>query len=111
LGGRLDSGKKVDHVSFCDLIEEARVDKWITKEEAKLLHSLRKNARNPYVHVKDIKINKNGKANLKKANFFTQYLKIGAPEVIGYSVSNEAKKAISLLVRLFPSVSIRFGGL
>jgi len=114
VGGKIICGKrtkKVDDMTFIDLIEEAKGDKWISKQEASLLNKLRKNARNLYVHVKDFKINKNGKPNLKKSNFFIQYLKIKAPEVIGYDITDEAKEAIKLLVTLFPSISSRYGGL
>jgi len=111
IGGKLNCGKKVDQASFSDLIDEAYNDNWISKGEAKLLHNLRKNIRNPYVHVKDIKVNSDGKPNQKGPNFFTQYLKIIAPEVIGGDVENEAKEAIKLLVTILPKISIHFGGL
>ena len=105
IGGKLSCGKKVDRARFYDLINEAHNDSLISEEEAKLLHNLRKNIRNPYVHVKDIKVNSNGKQNLKRPNFFTQYLKIKAPEVIECDVENEAKEAIQLLVTLLPKIS------
>ena len=111
VSGKLNCGKKVDNAAFFDLIEEAKIDKWISEEEADLLHNLRKNVRNPYVHVKDFIIDKNGKPNLEKPNFFIQYLKIKASELIGSHVEEEAKKAIKLLVTLFPSISIRYEGL
>ena len=111
VGGKLNCGIKVDQASFSNLIDEATNDKWILEEEAKSLHNLRKNVRNPYVHVKDVKVNDYGKTNLKKPNFFIQYLKIKAPEVIGADVENEAKWAIQLLVTLLPKISCRYGGL
>ncbi len=109
--GKLNCGKKVDHASFSDLIDEAKNDKWISEEEAKLLHDLRKNVRNPYVHVKDIKVNDDGEPNLKGPNFLIQYLKIKAPELVGSDVGSEAKEAIQLLVTLLPEISRRYGGL
>jgi len=111
IGGKLNCGKKVDQANFSDLIDEAYNDNWILEEEAKLIHNLRKNIRNPYVHVKDIKVNNDGKPDRKRPNFFTQYLKIKAPEVIGCDVENEAKEAIHLLVTLLPKISSCFGGL
>jgi hypothetical protein len=111
IGGKLNCGKKVDQANFSDLIDEAYNDNSISEEEAKLLHNLRKNIRNPYVHVKDIKVNSGGKPDRKRPNFFTQYLKIKAPEVIGCDVENEAKEVIQLLVTLLPKISSRFGGL
>lgn len=111
IGGRLNCGKKVDQSSFSDLIEEGQNDNWILEGEAKALHNLRKNIRNPYVHVKDIKITSDGKPDLRRHNFFTQHLKIKAPEVMGCNVENEAKEAIQLLVTLLPEISRRHGGL
>ena len=83
IGEKLSCGKKVDQANFSDLINEAHNDSLISEEGAKLLHNLRKNIRNPYVYVKDIKVNSDGKPERKSPNFFTQYLKIKAPEVIG----------------------------
>jgi hypothetical protein len=111
VGGKLNCGKKVDQASFSNLIYEAKNDSWISEEEAKCLHNLRKNVRNPYVHVKDIKINSDRKPNLREPNFFTQYLKIKAPEVIECDVENEAEEAIKLLVILLPEISRRHGGI
>ena len=111
VGGKLNYGKKVDQASFSELIDEAQNENWISREEAKLLHNLRKNIRNPYVHAKDIKINNDGKSDLRGPNFLTQYLKIKAPEVIGCDVENEAREAIQLLVALLPKISRRCGGL
>lgn len=111
VGGKLNYSKKVDQVSFSELIDEAQNDNWISREEAKLLNNLRKNIRNPYVHAKDIKINNDGKSDLMGPNFLIQYLKIKAPEVIGCDVENEAREAIQLLVALLPRISRRCGGL
>jgi len=111
VGRKLDCDKKVDDASFYDLIEEAKNDKWISEEDAKLLHKLRKNVRNPYVHVKDIKVKDDDNPNLKGPNFITQHFKIEAPEVIGSDVENEAREAVQLLVTLFPEISRRYGGL
>ncbi len=52
----------------------------------------------------------NGKQNLQKPDFFTQYLKIKAPEVIGTDVEDEARFAIKVLVTMFSKISIRMWG-
>jgi len=119
VGGELNSGKKVDNASFFDLIEEAKNDKWISLDEANLLHNFRKNIRNPYVHVKDIQIANGEKADLRKPNFGTQYfkiksLKIKDPEIkklIRFDVEAEAKESIRLLVSSLPEISRRSGGI
>jgi hypothetical protein len=111
IGGKLRINKKIDNARFYDLINEAENNKWVTKEEAKLLHSFRKNIRNPFVHAKDIKLDKNGKTNLNEQNFFIQTIKIKAPEVLGSNVMNDAKESIQLLVTLFPKISNRYFGL
>lgn len=111
VGGKLNSGKPVDNAGFSDLINEASNDMYISHDEAKSLHNLRKNIRNPFVHVKDVKVNGNGKTNLDEPSFFTQHLKITAPKLLGSDVENEAKEAIRLLLTLFPEISGRHGGL
>lgn len=109
--GRLkcSNSKKVDNATFYELLEEAREDGLISDKEKQELNHLRKNIRNPYVHVKDVKI-ENGKQNLQKPDFFTQYLKIKAPEVIGTDVEDEARFAIKVLVTMFSKISIRMWG-
>ncbi|MFH2068290.1 MAG: hypothetical protein ABII89_02345 [Candidatus Omnitrophota bacterium] len=111
VGGTLNNGKKVDQAGFFDLIAEAQNDNYISKKEAELLHDLRKNIRNPYVHTKDVKIDDNGKEDSKSANFFTQFFKITTPERVGCDVRNEAEKAIRLLVISLPQITRRSGGL
>lgn len=110
VGGILTSGKKVDEAGFFDLIDQAKNDGYISYDEARSFHRIRKNLRNPFVHVKDIQINEDGKVNLETPNFFTQHLKISAPELLGTDVENEAKEAIKLLVTLFPEISDHWGG-
>ncbi|MCK4307695.1 hypothetical protein KAW50_05665 [candidate division WOR-3 bacterium] len=80
VGGKLNCGIKVDQASFSNLIDEATNDKWILEEEVKSLHNLRKNVRNPYIHVKDVKVNDYGKTNLKKPNFLYNILKLKHPK-------------------------------
>lgn len=105
---RLNCGKKVDDASFFDIINEAKNRNWISHYEAKQLNNLRKNIRNPYVHVKQIKIRKNGKIDRTKPSWDTQYLKITAPNLIGSDVEKEAKEAMRLLVTLFQEISRRY---
>jgi len=101
VGGNLDCGKKVNEAGFFDLINEAEEEGWISGSEAKAIHTLRKKLRNPYVHVKDI----------KKPNFLEQLLKAVAPKLIEGDVRDEGKEAIQLLIRLFPKMASRSGGL
>lgn len=108
IGGKLSCGKKVDNAGFFNLINEAKKEGWISNYEAKSLNNLRKKIRNPFVHVNDTKIKNNGKTDLKKPSFITQYLKIAAPNLIGSDVEEEAKEAIGLLVTLFPEISRRY---
>jgi len=109
--GRLKSSinKKVDNAAFYELIEEAREDGLISDKEKQELNYLRKNIRNPYIHVKDVKI-KNGKQNLQTPDFFTQYLKIKTPKVIEVDVEDEARLAIKILITILPKISIRMWG-
>ena len=111
IGGKLNSGKKVEAAGFFEFITEAEDDGYISHDEAKSLHYLRKNIRNPFVHVNDIQITGNGKTNLEKPSFFSQHLKISAPELLGTDVEDEAKEAIQLLITLLPEISGRWGGL
>jgi hypothetical protein len=111
IGGKLSSGKEVNNAGFYELINEAENDGYISRQEAESLHGLRKNIRNPFVHVKDIEVNANGKQTFRKPNFFTQTLKIAARVVLGSDVVDEAKGAVQLLVTLFPEISSRYGGL
>jgi hypothetical protein len=111
VGGALNCSKPVDNATFHDLILEARNDRWISEEEAKSLDDFRKNIRNPYVHLKDIKSDQCGRPDLKKSNFLTQLLKIEASELMESDVEQEAKYAIQLLVTMLPEISSRYGGL
>ena len=113
VSGILDFGRKkeVDKAGFFDLINEAEYEGWILKGEAELLHNLRKNLRNIYVHVKDIKMGECGEVEIENPGFLKQLLKIVAPELTGGDVIGEAKEAIQLLVILFPKISSRSGGL
>lgn len=109
--GKLDCGKKVDDASFFDLIQQARMDNWISDNEENLLNELRKNLRNPYVHVKDFSPTDKGKQTQQKPDFFIQFLKIKGSKLIKVSAENEAGKSVQLLVTLFPAISGRCGGI
>jgi hypothetical protein len=109
--GRLSTEKKVDDAGFYELINETESDGYITEQEAKSLNQLRKDLRNPYVHVKDTSLDTSGKPDMSKPNFLIQSLKITAPELIGFDVVKEAEAAIRLLVILLPRISNRTGGL
>lgn len=110
VGGRLGSGKKVDDAGFSNLINQATNDMYISDREARSLHDLRKNLRNPWVHVKDVKLNQNGTTNLKQPSATTQEIKITAPGLLGSDVETEAKEAIGLLITLFQEISARHAG-
>ncbi len=110
VGGKLDCGKKVNDASLFSLLQQARKDGWISLAEANLLNELRKDLRNPYVHVKDVSVKDEGKQTRGKRDFFIQFLKIKGSPLIPDSVEKEAQKAIQLLVTLFPVVSERCGG-
>jgi len=111
VGGKLSNEKKVDDAGFNDLINEAKEEGYISIQEAESLHNLRKNIRNSFVHVKDVKLSASENTDLKTPNFFTQTLKIQAPDVLGNNVVDEAKEAIKLLAIAFPDISKRHGGL
>lgn len=111
VGEKLSNEKKVDDAGFNDLINEAKEEGYISIQEAESLHNLRKNIRNSFVHVKDVKLSASENTDLKTPNFFTQTLKIQAPDVLGNNVIDEAKEAIKLLAIAFPDISKRHGGL
>lgn len=110
VGGKLNSGKKVDSANFYDLIKQAKNDYWISEKEAMKLHKLRKNIRNPYVHTRDVKLNDKRKLDFNGHNFIKQYFKIRAPGLAGDDVEVEAKKTVQLAVTLLPEISLRHGG-
>lgn len=106
---KLHSGKSVDAASFAELIDQALSDEYITEEEGKNMHEIRK-YRNPYVHIKDAKI-KGKKQDLESANFITQGLKIYSPELFEISVEDEAKAVLQIMIKLFQNICGRTGGL
>ncbi len=106
---KLKSGKLVDVAGFSELIDEALSDEYITEDEGKKLHEIRK-VSNPYVHVKDIKM-KGNKQDLDSPSFFTQDLKIHAPELIGIGIIDEARGVLLIMINLFQSIGNRTMGL
>ena len=111
VNGRLSNNIEVNNASFFNLIHEAENDLYITSKEATAFNHLRKNIRNPFVHVKDKGSDINKKYKQKRLDFFTQTLKIVAPQVIGKDIVDDAKKAIHLLVTILPNISNRNRGL
>jgi len=100
--GKIDSGKEVSDAGFAELVDQSKNDGWILPEEAEALHRLRKDYRNPYVHSKDIP---------GRPDFFTQTLKIFAPEILRTGVEEEARESITLLVSLLPRICRRLWGI
>lgn len=100
--GKLDSGKKVDDAGFVDLLEQARLDRTISRKEWLRLDGIRI-LRNPYVHTKDW-------GHKNKPSFFVQLLKYSSPVLVGVSVEGEAKRSVSTLVSLLPVLARRFFG-
>ena len=107
VGGKLRETLRVDDAGFDDLIYQAKVDGWISSEEAASLDKIRKDYRNPFVHPHDVP--KQNKSN--KPNFLKQRLKMVAPELIGRGAGDEAQETIVLLVTLLPRISRRLYGL
>jgi len=89
----------VDKASFLDLIDEAKEDNYITKEESKKLHRLRK-LRNRLQHTKDVPPYR---INLK-GSWFAQDLRIRT------QIDKDAEWAINLLLTTFVSICKRWGG-
>lgn len=107
VGGDLNKNKKVDRAGFADLIQQAKVDRWITKEEAALLHKLRKEYRNPFVHPADISI----VSNSTKTDFFRQRSKMMFSELVEESAEEEARECMIIITSLLPKISRRLFGL
>ena len=105
VGGRLDSGKKVDDVGLADLTQQATKDDLLTSKEARIIHKLRKEIRNPWVHPHDFDTQfVDSQKAMRKPNWLTQDIKLK------YSVlvENEARRAIEVASNVFPRISRRF---
>ena len=113
--GCLRDEKTVDDSYLFDLVEEAKEEGLIGKEEADDLDQIRKTYRNPYTHVKDVTSPRDAKGKKNQSgNFFDQGLKIHNPdlsrELLGTSVIDEAQHVITLLCNYFPVISSRLSG-
>ncbi len=104
--GCFSDGKLVDNVGFARLSREARIEGFLSADEAEEFDRLR-TSRNPYVHPHDTDPN----TVTTKPDGFAQLAKITAPGLVGVDVETEAKESIRLLVTFFPSISKRQGGL
>jgi hypothetical protein len=100
VGGKLDSRKSVNSVGFAELIQQGKGDGLLSPSEADGLSSLRR-CRNPYIHTKDV----GGKR--KQPTFLDQTLKISGRELGGLGVEDEAREAMKLLTKLFPTLCMR----
>lgn len=106
--GKLNERLKVDEASFSNLINQAETDGWLSREEATQLNRIRRDFRNPYVHLHDLDTSNDLFA---KPNFLRQLIKITAAQLAGNGAEDEARRSISALVELFPSISRRFWGM
>jgi hypothetical protein len=114
--GKFLSGKKIDGATFKCLIDEALAEGYIEKGEAKKLHHLRKKLRNPYVHTdrKDVKVHLEEKGEFKETslpNFMALSMKIRQLSIIDKNVQDEAKEAITILIKVFTSIVLKSHGL
>jgi len=114
---RLVTGKRpsLDAASFADLIEEALHFRYIDKEEAELLHHLRKDLRNVYVHIKDqdVRVVLNDQKEPRETSlpsFFVLDMKIRELPLVQGSVKEDAKEAIEILIFVFTNVMLRGHG-
>jgi len=104
VSGYLNEHLKIDDAGFKALIDQARTENLLSTDEFNALNRVRRDFRNPYVHVHDFKVDN----DFSKPNFMKQYIKITAPELVDYGVEDEAREAISSLVGMFRKISRRF---
>jgi hypothetical protein len=95
---------RVDDARFAELVQEASADGILTPIEAEALDRMRVELRNRYMHVEDVK---RQVAASDGRDFFTQHLRIVAPQLVGEGVQHQARQAIALTVRLISSLSAR----
>jgi hypothetical protein len=98
--GCLPDGTKVADCGFADLIIRARREKLANSRDIRHLEKLR-TMRNPYVHSRQ---------DGKKSDHTRQTLKITFPEYVGVSTQDEAQKAVTTLIEVFPRLSIKIWG-
>lgn len=101
--------KPLDNTGFAELVKQAVHDGYLTPEEGKEIDKIRKNYRNPYVHVKDDKI-VNGKQDLESPSWLTVGMKALCRNPYGEDASDEAKETIRILVSILPEICKRYGG-
>jgi hypothetical protein len=98
--GCLPDGTKVADCGFADLIIRARRERLASTRDARKLEKLRM-MRNPYVHSRE---------EGKKSDVTRQTLKITFPEYVGVSTEDEARKAVTTLIDVFPRLSHKIWG-
>jgi hypothetical protein len=98
--GCLPDGSKVADCGFADLIIQARREKLASGRDVRRLEKLRM-MRNPYVH---------SRAEGRKSDQTRQTLKITFPEYVGVSTEDEARKAVTTLIEVFPILSHKIWG-
>jgi hypothetical protein len=98
--GCLPDGTKVADCGFADLIIRARRDKLANSRDIRHLEKLR-TMRNPYVHSRQ---------EGRKSDHTRQTLKITFPEYVGVSTEEEARKAVTTLMEVFPRLSHKIWG-
>ena len=98
----LTKGVTVDGASFCQLINQAKAEGWISATRAKDFHRLRKMLRNPYVHTRRAaKTTDHSAPFFRETHEWAQLGKIFRPGFETGSVVAEAQEAIQLLIRSF----------
>jgi hypothetical protein len=98
--GCLPDGSKVAECGFADLIIHARREKLASGRDVRRLEKLRM-MRNPYVH---------SRGEGRKSDQTRQTLKITFPEYVGVSTEDEARKAVTTLIEVFPILSHKIWG-
>jgi hypothetical protein len=98
--GCLPDGSKISECGFADLIIRARREKLASTRDTRRLEKLRM-MRNPYVHSRE---------EGRKSDQTRQTLKITFPEYVGVSTEDEARKAVTTLIDVFPRLSHKIWG-
>ena len=98
--GCLADGTKIADCGFADLIIRARPERLASARDIRRLEKLR-TMRNPYVH---------SRAEGRKSDQTRQTLKLTFPEYVGVSTEDEARKAVTTLIEVFPILSHKIWG-
>jgi hypothetical protein len=124
--------RHLDNMDFSELIDKAVAEGYITADESRALHHIRKDICEPYTHIKtnliydpsllikrydpccddlidDEKTKEHTNDEIKKdgsgmPSFQIQEFKITDPCVVGKSVEEEAKESLSILGKLLPHI-------